>query len=562
MHSNHSCSWSRFWLASLLVVVFSLGLSARAASSESPSARVIRLSLVSGAVSFSPAGSDDWVVASVNRPLTQGDRLWVERGERAELHIGSTAIRLAGSTGLEILSLTDDDLQLKLSRGSLSMRVRDYPDNEYIEVDTPNLAFEVHQAGEYRIDADADRDHTMVQIRQGSGAVFTDDNTRQSIPLAAGQRVGFSGTDLFSYENGAVGPRDDFERWAAQRDNRENASTSVRYVSRGMTGYEDLDANGDWSVVDGYGPVWMPHVVIRDWAPYQFGHWAWIAPWGWTWIDDEPWGFAPFHYGRWAFIDGRWGWLPGPLLPRPVYAPALVVFIGGDFGPGVRWLALGPGEPYRPAYTHDERYLERVNPGVPFNRKIYVYANQRVPHAVAAMPEADFSHGSPMRPDVRTSMRGQDFSHIQVRDAALPPPIHGSITGAAPLVRHQPPERVFVPAVVHQQAFEPQRMQRQSGGDNSAGVRTVNPTTHRVLPQQGMDSHDTRGHSEQNQPVQPESVRHPSQAPGQTLQMAQPIRQTQAVQQPPEAQTTQAARQSAERKHDGRRGSDRRNDER
>ncbi len=69
--------------------------------------------------------------------------------------------------------------------------------------------------------------------------------------------------------------------------------------------------------------------VPAGWAPYRNGHWAWIDPWGWTWVDDAPWGFAPFHYGRWTVVDDRWGWVPGPVRQRAVYAPALVAFIGG-----------------------------------------------------------------------------------------------------------------------------------------------------------------------------------------------------------------------------------------
>ena len=59
-----------------------------------------------------------------------------------------------------------------------------------------------------------------------------------------------------------------------------------------------------------YGQVWYPQVA-PDWVPYREGSWAYVAPWGWTWVDSEPWGFAPFHYGRWADIGGRWGWVPG-----------------------------------------------------------------------------------------------------------------------------------------------------------------------------------------------------------------------------------------------------------
>ena len=152
----------------------------------------------------------------------------------------------------------------------------------------------------------------------------------------------------------------------------------------------DLDAAGKWATTPAAGPVWYPTAVAADWAPYRYGHWAFVAPWGWTWIDDAPWGFAPFHYGRWAQFDGRWGWSPaarswpvevvvrdpgddrhdppveqGREFERPVYAPALVAFIGGGgFGislsvggtmAAVGWVPLAPDEPYHPWYHASPR---------------------------------------------------------------------------------------------------------------------------------------------------------------------------------------------------------------
>src|SRR4029079_18322212 len=100
-----------------------------------------------------------------------------------------------------------------------------------------------------------------------------------------------------------------------------------------------------WSVC---APVWMPR-VRAEWVPYRYGHWAWVEPWGWTWIDDAPWGFAPFHYGRWAYVRGGWVWAPGVMVARPVYAPALVAFVGVG-GASVAWFPLGPREVYVPAW--------------------------------------------------------------------------------------------------------------------------------------------------------------------------------------------------------------------
>ena len=140
-----------------------------------------------------------------------------------------------------------------------------------------------------------------------------------------------------------------------------------------MTGVEELSSYGSWTTLPRYGAVWFPRSVPADWAPYRTGRWVWIEPWGWNWVDDEPWGFAPFHYGRWTRIERRWAWVPGRYVPQPVYAPALVAFIPppaieaavpvdiADAGPPVGWFPLAPDEIYWPSYTRDPAYIRNVN---------------------------------------------------------------------------------------------------------------------------------------------------------------------------------------------------------
>jgi len=154
----------------------------------------------------------------------------------------------------------------------------------------------------------------------------------------------------------------------AVRDRRADESVSARYVAPGTVGYEDLDEYGTWRQTPEYGAVWVPTSVSPGWAPYSYGHWAWIDPWGWTWVDNYPWGFAPFHYGRWVSWGGYWGWAPGPYWVRPWYAPALVAWWGGPgwgfgfgFGGGFGWCPLGFGEPFFPWYRGSRFYFRNVN---------------------------------------------------------------------------------------------------------------------------------------------------------------------------------------------------------
>jgi hypothetical protein len=333
---------------------------------QDPPTRAGRLSQIEGSVSFQAGGEGDWLEAIRNRPLTVGDNLWVDKGSRAEIQIGSTSIRLGPETSVTFLDLGNNVTQLRLSLGSLYFRVRRFDRDDAFEVDTPNLAFNVNRAGVFRVDANENGDQTIATVYRGEAEITGSGN---SYRLAEGQEGTFSGTDQLSYDVSDIQSPDDFTRWSQSRDDREDRVRSREYVSADMTGYEDLDDYGRWRSDPQYGNVWQPIGVPGDWAPYRYGHWAFVSPWGWTWVEDEPWGFAPFHYGRWAFVESSWCWVPGPVVVAPVYAPALVAFVGGagfSIGIGVGaepvgWFPLGPREVFVPWYRTSPRYVQNVN---------------------------------------------------------------------------------------------------------------------------------------------------------------------------------------------------------
>jgi len=332
---------------------------------QDPPDRAGRIGYVQGSVSFQPGGEGDWLDAVPNRPLTIGDNLWADRDARAEVQIGSTSIRLAPETSMTFLDIEDNVTQLRVSVGSVFFRIRHMDRDDSFEVDTPNLAFNVYQPGEYRVQVNENGDETIARVYRGEAEIT---GGGSSYRLAEGQEGRFSGIDQLSYDVSEIGQQDDFDRWAFDRDRREDRFRSSRYVSTEMTGYEDLDDYGDWQNVEGYGNVWRPRGVPGDWEPYRYGHWVYVSPWGWSWVEDEPWGFAPFHYGRWAYAGNSWCWVPGPLEVRPVYSPALVAFVGGGgfsigvgVGGGVGWFPLAPGEVYVPWYRTSPRYVQNIN---------------------------------------------------------------------------------------------------------------------------------------------------------------------------------------------------------
>jgi hypothetical protein len=362
----------RLLVIPFLALAIFLGISPTAFAQDDPPSRVARLNYIQGSVSYQPGGDDteDWVAADPNRPMTTGDNLWSDENSRGEVHIGSTSIRLSNLTGISFLNLDDSTIQIQLAQGTIDVRIRNYnPDNAY-EIDTPNLAFTIYAPGNYRIQTDPDGNSTIILIRDGQGQVT---GGGQSYDVDPGQRYVFSGTDQLNYDVQPAMGLDAFEMWSQSRDQREDASLSARYVSRDMDGSYDLDDNGDWQQDPEYGAIWIPRGVAVGWAPYHDGHWVWVSPWGWTWVDAQPWGFAPFHYGRWAQFRGGWGWVPGPPAVRPVYAPALVAFVGGGPGgfgvsvgfgggfSGVAWFPLGPRDVYLPSYHTSAAYVQNVN---------------------------------------------------------------------------------------------------------------------------------------------------------------------------------------------------------
>ncbi|HZY16733.1 MAG TPA: DUF6600 domain-containing protein, partial [Ramlibacter sp.] len=311
------------WLAAWLALC---GASAAFAQQEQdPPGRVAYPSYQEGGVVFAPEGEDEWTQLPRNRPLTRGDRLWTDRGARAELQLGTTTLHVDGESHLGVNALDQQSAQFILQQGHVSARVRELAAGENVEIDTPNLALRALQPGAYRIDVDPNAGQTRVSVHSGTAAVFGAGG--ESVQLGAGQQASFAGSGLAQVQGGTFRP-DAFDQWAAQRNQLEDQSIAARHVPRGVVGYAQLDAYGSWSEDPGYGAVWYPRVTAADWAPYRDGRWEWIAPWGWTWIDEAPWGFAPFHYGRWTMIGSRWAWVPGPLEARPLYAPALVVFLG------------------------------------------------------------------------------------------------------------------------------------------------------------------------------------------------------------------------------------------
>ncbi len=455
-------SWRRWLGAALLLATPLLGW-----AQADPPARVAYVSALEGAAQIATDGRS-FTPATLNWPVTSGTRLVTAPAARAELQGGWSTLRLSGRTDLGVTELDDDTTQVALTDGTLSVRVRQLQPGERVEIDTPQLAVVASQAGEYRIDVDPRTDTTRLTVHVGHATVYGE--AGQSATVGQGQQLQFAGRGLIVTQ-AAAAQRDGFDQWVATRDALEERSRSARYLPRDLPGYPQLDAHGEWAQDPAYGAVWYPTLTVADWAPYRYGRWIWVEPWGWTWVDDAPWGFAPSHYGRWTQIGPRWAWVPGNFGSRPVYAPALVGFVGGASGglswgvslgsdrPGAAWFPLAPGEYWTPHYHASDRYRRRLNWDEGRERvrpPPDSFHFQRRPGAISVAPVDQFGPGQPgRRPHFGDGSR---LPSGALNDGRVVPP----------------PPRAYVPGMQTQAPLPPTRPDpRRNRADFESGATPV-----------------------------------------------------------------------------------------
>lgn len=418
------------------------------AAMADPPGRVGRISDVEGDVSFMPPGQEDWAWAERNFPVTAGESFWTEDAGRIELQAGVMDIRADSDTELDVLALDYGQTRLGLTQGSIDLRLWRLPDGG-VTVATPAGDVEINAPGIYRIDVGAeaeDGSYPPVELTVLEGEASAPGPQGFADIGAGDAALIYAGYDPeFTYAEDAA-----IDDWAREREQGERWDSQAAFAPS-MTGYEDLAGQGEFASDPTYGTVWFPASVPQDWAPYRFGHWAWVEPWGYTWIDDEPWGFAPFHYGRWVQIEGRWGWTPGRPAAQSVYAPALVAFFG--FGASIGWAPLAPDEAYRPTYEVSDDYWRRLNatsvrPEVIQNLTINTtvkIASYRNAGAAVVVGSDTLSRGGRVQTAATRVAPEQLAQAAEVRPRAVAPPAAGAIAGGSPRVSATGASRAVAP---------------------------------------------------------------------------------------------------------------------
>jgi hypothetical protein len=357
----------------------------------------------------------DWAKASVNTPVSVGSRVYVKDKSHAAIAFsGRNYARFNPNTSLEVLSLSQRRTQLALRDGSGIFDVGALASGELFEVATPNGAVDFHEPGLYQVGID-DRGSTLVSVLSGVAQIV---GLAGSGQVSRGQLLTFGGdggqdayvsqldsrvcgnitNDYYSsrYPNTYDGRYADYQRY--QDDpyyyDPYRRSASYQYIpdDAEVAGLDDLDDNGDWEDVSGQGRCWRPR-VSSDWAPYRDGSWYDDQPLGLTWISNDRWGWAPYHYGRWTNVNQRWYWVPGEIVSRPVYAPALVAFVPFLQDGRVGWVPLGVGDPYVPRYYDRNYQPQYIGSTTYINQNVNVtnIVNYNVPGAVTVVRTTEFT---------------------------------------------------------------------------------------------------------------------------------------------------------------------------
>ena len=434
---------------------------------DNPPSRAGMIASVKGTVRFAPSGADtEGGEVTQNATVTSGNHFWTTDDSTLRIEIGATTIYLGARTKIAFINLSDTGVAIALHQGDLYIQVKDLPATETFEIAGRGAQFRLMTAGTYRMRAEESTLSTELNVRAGSANLLGVPGAPLLVlPRQLGRVQGNNGRVVSGTEP------DQFET-SCNLPDPPPAETPIP-IPATITGASQVRSTGRVIQDPELGSVWQPTDVSTTWAPYQDGKWAFVEPWGWTWVDNASWGFAPFHYGRWTHRNYGWAWIPP--AGDAVYAPALVAFVdnrneGFELGagsPAVAWFALGPGEVYTPAYSADAVYWSRVNRsntvikgrvdfekistkgggGISTGGFHQKYSNQNIPSAVTAVTPASFTSGESIRAK-RISVSAKDAHSAKVVGmTAVVTPTRESYFQSAAIRPRGPESRMDQPVV-------------------------------------------------------------------------------------------------------------------
>lgn len=390
----------------------------------------LRISLIAGDVQIRTEDTEEWVPASINMPLGEGDRIWVPERGKTELQLrDGTFLRLDERSALEVLTLDKDSFQFYLTEGHVYANFRGQK-GSFLQMDTPVSSIRVYDHSIFKVDLPGDG---LNQISVLKGSVDVESRSGKTTV-----KSGYSLTlkDETYAELSPLGPPDDWERWNTERDRRlAERRPPPSYLPEELYAYSgDFETYGRWVYVGDYGYVWRPTVVVSvGWAPYRIGRWVWVRG-DYVWISYEPWGWVPYHYGRWAFVGSfGWCWVP-PVRGAVFWGPGFVAWVRTPTY--VAWVPLGPREIYygRGHYGSHSVNITNVNvTNIQVDKT--VYKNIQVNNAVTVVRHDTFVKGKHV--DVKVT----ENPFLKEKISVLGPDIKHERATVMPVVKETPPAK-------------------------------------------------------------------------------------------------------------------------
>lgn len=356
--------------------------------SNSSDLGALRTNLIHGDVRLMPDTSYEWLSASLNMPLREGDKLWVPESGRLEIQINDGSfLRLDEGAFLRIIRISSSIMHFELRDGRAYVNFKGTRDKT-IQIDMPySSTIRTHEPSKFSIDM---RNYRYAEVSVFKGIVYADIRGEMT-GVYAGQSLTIR-EDMYA-DISPIGVSDEWELWNRERDRRfEGSWYSYRYLPDELRVYAyEFDTSGRWVHTVRYGYVWVPTAyVTTKWVPYRSGQWVWIGN-QYVWVSHEPWGWVPYHYGRWAFsVSIGWFWVP-PSRGAVYWGPG---FVGWIHTPTyVAWVPLAPEDIYYGYGYYGPRSVNITYINVHKTVIEKVYINVYVDNAVTVVKRDSFVKG-------------------------------------------------------------------------------------------------------------------------------------------------------------------------
>ena len=394
-----------------------------------------RVRLVDGDVTFRTPDSEEWLPATVNTPLDEGDALWAPAGSRSEVQLADgTVVRIDGGTQLDLIAIEDNFTHLHLASGRLYLRTSPNAGNNSLQIDADDTTILPEARTRLRVDLLTNNEEDVALFK---GSAYVEGN---------GSRTKVRAGELIALEEGhneilPLNAPDSWEIWNSERDRSQSrVNSGESNLPDELQSYSgELDSHGRWATVPEYGMVWRPTVILSDdWAPYRSGRWIWKGD-DYVWISYESWGWAPYHYGRWAIVAGfGWCWVP-PARGDIYWGPGYVGWYRTEHHVG--WTPLAPGENF-----YGRRYYGRHSVNIEnthVNTVSINYKNRNARGGFSLLLQNDFLRGRAV------FQAPTKASSVSVAVSVGSPRIKPLPETRMPIIKQTPP-RVVPPTAVNQ----------------------------------------------------------------------------------------------------------------